>query len=100
MLSQLTETRQIRSRKVSQAHISSSDTELLRFDFGTKLSDFPRALKNLLINPTYVCLALVGCCEGLVIGGFATFGPKIMENQLGKTAGDASVLMGEYDTLF
>lgn len=81
---------------MSQAHMSSSDDqEVLNPSFGNKLSDFPKAVKYLCHNPPFVCLIITGCAEGMLLSGMATFGPKVIETQFGRTAGESSLLMGE-----
>ena len=92
-------TPQVRARKVSQAHLTSSDRDekVSSPSFGNKLSDFPIAVKYLCSNPPFVFLVLVGCAEGVLVSGTATFAPKIIETQFRKTAGQASLLMGKLD---
>ncbi|XP_072028946.1 solute carrier organic anion transporter family member 4C1-like isoform X1 [Amphiura filiformis] len=91
---ELPATQKVRAKKVSQAHKSSSDEKVTNPSFGNQLSDFPRAIKYLFQNPTFVFLVFTSCAEGLIVSGMATFGPKVIETQFGKTAGQASLLMG------
>ena len=63
-------------------------------DFGKSFRDFPRALEILFRNPTYVLLSLAGASEAMLICGFTTFLPKIIENQFQVTAGKAALVAG------
>ena len=45
-------------------------------------------------NPTYVLLSLAGASEAMLIAGFTTFLPKIIENQFQQTAGTAALVAG------
>ena len=48
----------------------------------------------LLQNPTYVFVSLAGATEAMLIAGFTTFLPKIIENQYQQTAGFAALVAG------
>ena len=95
MFSNITGTAEIRAAKKNEAHQSKYNDQVDNPSFGDNLADFPRAIKYLLHNPTFIFLVLVGCCEGFIVSGFSTFGPKVVETQFGKTAADASLLFGK-----
>ena len=40
-------------------------------------------------------MLVVGCCEGMMISGYAAFGPKVIETQFGLTAANAALLFGK-----
>lgn len=54
----------------------------------------PKALWELLQNPTLLFLNLAGASEGLIIAGFAAFLPKLIENQFSITAIQSALVMG------
>lgn len=54
----------------------------------------PKALWDLLQNPTLTFLNLAGASEGLIIAGFAAFLPKLIENQFSVTAIRSALVMG------
>jgi hypothetical protein len=54
----------------------------------------------LLKNPVFMFITLAGASEGIMITGFATFMPKIIQNQFGVSAGFASILGGKKVLLF
>ncbi|XP_022104544.1 solute carrier organic anion transporter family member 4A1-like [Acanthaster planci] len=91
---ELPTTAKIRAEKESQAHIAGHEEEVTRPNFGTKLSDIPKAVKYLFINPTFVCVSLAASAESLVISGFATFSPKILGIQYGLSPGVSSAIVG------
>ena len=64
-------------------------------DFGKSIKDFPIALLTLFKNPTYVFGSLASCTEAMVVSGFTTFLPKIIENQFQQTAGTAAIVAGK-----
>ncbi|XP_071946111.1 solute carrier organic anion transporter family member 2A1-like [Antedon mediterranea] len=52
------------------------------------------AIKRLLLNPTLIILNLSISCELAVVGGFAFFMAKYVENQFGLTAATAAIIIG------
>ena len=62
--------------------------------FGKSIKDFPVALLTLFKNPTYVFGSLASCTEAMVVAGFTTFLPKIIENQFQQSAGKAAIVAG------
>ncbi|KAM9095276.1 solute carrier organic anion transporter family member 4C1-like isoform X1 [Sarcophilus harrisii] len=84
----------VRAGKVSQAH---QDENISRFqdeEFGKTFKDFPASLLILLKNPAFMCLVLSTTTEALITTGFATFLPKYIENQFGKSSSYAATLGG------
>ena len=61
----------------------------------TNMRELPSQFKVLFTNPTYVFLSLFKCCDELVIGGVAVFGPKYLEYQFYLKPGLAGALFGE-----
>ncbi|XP_071956000.1 solute carrier organic anion transporter family member 4A1-like [Antedon mediterranea] len=91
---ELPTTEKIRAEKVSEAHADSKEEETTREGFGSSAKDFPKAIKYLVTNPTFMFNTIAACSEGLVLSGFATFMPKFVENQFVQTAGRAAALVG------
>ncbi|XP_023564382.1 solute carrier organic anion transporter family member 4C1 [Octodon degus] len=88
-------TAKIQAAKTSQTHQSkSSALSHLDEDFGQTIKDFPAALKNLMRNTVFVCLVLSTSSEALITTGFATFLPKLIENQFGLTSSFAATIGG------
>ncbi|XP_055710573.1 solute carrier organic anion transporter family member 4A1 [Phlebotomus papatasi] len=83
---------ELRLERVSEAHDggggAGSDQNF------SKVREMPKALCNLLKNPTFFFLNLAGASEGLIIAGFAAFLPKQIENQFSVTAVWSALLMG------
>ena len=52
------------------------------------------ALKSLMTNKAFVCLALAAAFEGFAVGGFSTFLPKFVEAQFRIPAGRAAIYTG------
>ncbi|XP_013383827.1 solute carrier organic anion transporter family member 4C1, partial [Lingula anatina] len=86
--------KEVRATRESQAHQDGGEDEVNRPGFGKSIRDMPTAAKVLLKNPTFVFVTLAGCTEGLVTSGFATFLPKLLQNQFGLTASWAAMLTG------
>lgn len=78
-------------KKISEAHGGSEKKQPF-----TKLNEIPKALTNLLKNPTFFFLNMAGATEGLIISGFCVFLPKQIENQFSVTAAYAAILMGKH----
>ncbi|GAB0098809.1 Solute carrier organic anion transporter family member [Sergentomyia squamirostris] len=83
---------ELRLERVSEAHDGGGDTTASQ-KF-SKVKEMPKALCNLLKNPTFFFLNLAGASEGLIIAGFAAFLPKQIENQFSVTAVWSALLMG------
>jgi len=43
---------------------------------------------------------MVWCVAGLILSGFATFGPKFVQNQFSVSAGKASLIVGKFVCLY
>ncbi|XP_078491175.1 solute carrier organic anion transporter family member 4C1-like [Ciona intestinalis] len=63
-------------------------------NFGNSYKDFPKALLMLAKNKTYVLVTLADCSEAILLSGFTTFLPKIIENEFQQTAGLAAIMAG------
>jgi len=63
-------------------------------NFGKSIKDFPAALLILLKNPPYMFVTFASCTEAMVISGFSSFLPKIIENQFQQTASTAAIVAG------
>lgn len=83
---------ELQQERVSEAH-NGNNTAENNSNF-TKFKQMPRAICNLLKNPTFFFLNLAGASEGLIIAGFAAFLPKQIENQFSVTAVWSALLMG------
>ncbi|XP_038614720.1 solute carrier organic anion transporter family member 4C1 [Tachyglossus aculeatus] len=87
-------TAMIQAAKVSQTHQDRSVTMVTDENFGESFKDFPMALLILLKNPVFVSLVISTTTEALITTGFATFLPKFIENQFGKSSSTAATLGG------
>lgn len=56
--------------------------------------DFPRMLAALIMNPTFLFLALATCTEGMIVSGLAAFGAKFFQEKFNLPAPFAGLLMG------
>ncbi|XP_036603815.1 solute carrier organic anion transporter family member 4C1-like [Trichosurus vulpecula] len=84
----------VRAGKVSQVHQDDNITKFQDEEFGKSFKDFPASLLILLKNPAFMCLVLSTTTEALITTGFATFLPKYIENQFGKSSSYAATLGG------
>ncbi|XP_039261491.2 solute carrier organic anion transporter family member 4C1-like [Styela clava] len=91
---QLPGTARNRAMRESEVHASAGAEVTEQQGFGRGIKDFPIALMKMLSNPTFMLTTLAGCTETLVISGFATFLPKLIENEFRQTAGAAALLAG------
>uniref|UniRef100_A0A8C4RZH6 Solute carrier organic anion transporter family member n=1 Tax=Erpetoichthys calabaricus TaxID=27687 RepID=A0A8C4RZH6_ERPCA len=87
-------TAMIQKQKVSQAHQDGSEILVKEKNLGKNFKDFPLALKLLLKNKVFMCLTGASCFDGLLITSLATFMPKYIENQYGRTSNEAALLGG------
>ncbi|XP_063996561.1 solute carrier organic anion transporter family member 4C1 [Pogoniulus pusillus] len=87
-------TAKIQSEKVSETHNDGSEWLVEAKNIGKNIKDFPVALLILLKNPVLMSLILASSSESLVATGFATFLPKFIENQFGKTPSFSATLGG------
>ncbi|NXU59238.1 SO4C1 protein, partial [Turnix velox] len=87
-------TAKIQDEKVSETHNDGSAVFVETKNIGRSFKDFPVALLILLKNPVLMCLIIASSSEALVATGFATFLPKFIENQFGKTSSFSATLAG------
>ncbi|KAM8984363.1 solute carrier organic anion transporter family member 4C1 isoform 1-T1 [Ara ararauna] len=87
-------TAKIQSEKISETHDDGSELLVEAQNIGKSFKDFPVALLILLKNPVLVSLIIASTSEALVATGFATFLPKLIENQFGKTSSFSATLAG------
>lgn len=84
----------VRDTRVSQMHNDHVIDSKSKEEISGSLRDLPRSFWILLTNPAFALLTLAGAAEGLSTSGFATFMPKLIQNQFGTTAAWASILGG------
>uniref|UniRef100_A0A672TQC0 Solute carrier organic anion transporter family member n=1 Tax=Strigops habroptila TaxID=2489341 RepID=A0A672TQC0_STRHB len=87
-------TAKIQSEKISETHDDGSELLVETQNIGKSFKDFPMALLILLKNPVLMSLIVASTSEALVATGFATFLPKLIENQFGKTSSFSATLAG------
>ncbi|NXF90274.1 SO4C1 protein, partial [Eubucco bourcierii] len=87
-------TAKVKSEKISETHNDGSEGLVETKNIGKSIKDFPVALLILLKNPVLMSLILASASEALVATGFATFLPKFIENQFGKTPSFSATLGG------
>ncbi|KAM6109629.1 LOW QUALITY PROTEIN: solute carrier organic anion transporter family member 4C1-like [Phoenicopterus ruber ruber] len=84
----------IQAEKISETHNDGSEVLVDTKNIGKTFKDFPMALLILLKNPVLMSLIIASSSEALVATGFATFLPKFIENQFGKTSSFSATLGG------
>ncbi|XP_062369850.1 solute carrier organic anion transporter family member 4C1 [Cinclus cinclus] len=87
-------TAQIQAEKISETHDDGSQVLVQMNNIGQSFKDFPMALLILLRNPVLMSLIITSSSEALVATGFATFLPKFIENQFGKSSSFSATLGG------
>ncbi|NXP50964.1 SO4C1 protein, partial [Heliornis fulica] len=87
-------TAKIQAEKISETHHDGSEVLVKTRNIGKGLKDFPVALLILLKNPVFMSLIIASSSEALVATGFATFLPKFIEHQFGKTSSFSATLGG------
>ncbi|KAK4815930.1 hypothetical protein QYF61_010187 [Mycteria americana] len=87
-------TAKIQAEKISETHNDGSEVLVETKNIGKSFKDFPVALLILLKNPVLMSLIIASSSEALVATGFATFLPKFIENQFGKTSSFSATLGG------
>ncbi|NXR36142.1 SO4C1 protein, partial [Zosterops hypoxanthus] len=87
-------TAKIQAEKISETHDDGSQILVQANNIGQSFKDFPMALMILLRNPVLMSLIVASSSEALVATGFATFLPKFIENQFGKTSSFSATLGG------
>ncbi|NXG57587.1 SO4C1 protein, partial [Hemiprocne comata] len=87
-------TAKIQAEKISETHHDGSEALVEAKNIGKSFEDFPMALLILLKNPVFMSLIIASSSEALVATGFATFLPKFIEHQFGKTSSFSATLGG------
>uniref|UniRef100_A0A8C3Y751 Solute carrier organic anion transporter family member n=1 Tax=Catharus ustulatus TaxID=91951 RepID=A0A8C3Y751_CATUS len=87
-------TAKIQAEKISETHDDGSQVLVQINNIGQSFKDFPMALLILLRNPVLMSLIIASSSEALVATGFATFLPKFIENQFGKSSSVSATLGG------
>ncbi|NXE36780.1 SO4C1 protein, partial [Ptilorrhoa leucosticta] len=87
-------TAKIQAEKISETHDDGSQVLVQTNNIGQSFKDFPMALLILLRNPVLMSLIIASSSEALVATGFATFLPKFIENQFGKSSSFSATLGG------
>ncbi|NXC35949.1 SO4C1 protein, partial [Campylorhamphus procurvoides] len=87
-------TAKVQAEKISETHDNGSEALVQTKNIGKSLKDFPVALLILLRNPVFMSLIMASSSEALVATGFATFLPKFIENQFGKSSSFSATLGG------
>ncbi|XP_071437309.1 solute carrier organic anion transporter family member 4C1 isoform X2 [Pithys albifrons albifrons] len=87
-------TAKAQAEKVSETHDDGSEALVQTKNIGKSFKDFPVALLILLRNPVLMSLIIASSSEALIATGFATFLPKFIENQFGKTSSFSATLGG------
>ncbi|NXC02455.1 SO4C1 protein, partial [Orthonyx spaldingii] len=87
-------TAKIQAEKISETHGDGSQVLVHTNNIGRSFKDFPMALLILLRNPVLMSLIIASSSEALVATGFATFLPKFIENQFGKSSSFSATLGG------
>ncbi|NWT97156.1 SO4C1 protein, partial [Urocynchramus pylzowi] len=87
-------TAKIQAEKISETHDDGGQVLVQTNNIGQSFKDFPMALLILLRNPVLMSLIIASSSEALVATGFATFLPKFIENQFGKSSSFSATLGG------
>ncbi|NXH46962.1 SO4C1 protein, partial [Dicaeum eximium] len=87
-------TAKIQAEKISETHDDGGQLLVQTNNIGQSFKDFPMALLILLRNPVLMSLVIASSSEALVATGFATFLPKFIENQFGKSSSFSATLGG------
>ncbi|NXM20502.1 SO4C1 protein, partial [Ploceus nigricollis] len=87
-------TAKIQAEKISETHDDGGQVLVQTNNIGQSFKDFPMALLILLRNPVLMSLIVASSSEALVATGFATFLPKFIENQFGKSSSFSATLGG------
>ncbi|XP_054749768.2 solute carrier organic anion transporter family member 4C1-like isoform X1 [Lytechinus pictus] len=91
---ELPTTAKIRLEKECEAHANAGADITAQPSFGSRPGDLLKAIKYILVNPTYMCITLAGCSDSLMITAFGVFLPKFIENQFATTATVATTIVG------
>ena len=94
-VSDVTDAAVVRKFRVSMAHDDGSEEKMAAIDFGQSVRDLPAVMGILLKNPVNMLVTFGAVTEGLLVSGFMTFVPKLIQNQFGLNAGVSAMLGGE-----
>uniref|UniRef100_H2YEL8 Solute carrier organic anion transporter family member n=1 Tax=Ciona savignyi TaxID=51511 RepID=H2YEL8_CIOSA len=89
-----TGTAQFRRMKNAEVDKTTGGEVAKEENFAKSYKDFPKALMMLAKNKTYVFVTLADCSEAILISGFTTFLPKIIESEFQQSAGTAALVAG------
>lgn len=70
------------------------DVTAAQLSLRQSFKNLPSNFKQLVTNGVYLCTIVTGLGDGLIIAGFAAFGPKYLEQQFSLSAGVAGALFG------
>ncbi|XP_041332675.1 solute carrier organic anion transporter family member 4C1 [Pyrgilauda ruficollis] len=87
-------TAKIQAERISETHDDGGQVLVQTNNIGQNFKDFPMAFLILLRNPVLMSLIIASSSEALVATGFATFLPKFIENQFGKSSSFSATLGG------
>ncbi|XP_059729430.1 solute carrier organic anion transporter family member 4C1 isoform X1 [Haemorhous mexicanus] len=87
-------TAKIQAEKIPETHDDGGQVLVQTNNYGQSFKDFPMSLLILLRNPVLMSLIVASSSEALVATGFATFLPKFIENQFGKSSSFSATLGG------
>ncbi|CAN8220483.1 unnamed protein product [Coccothraustes coccothraustes] len=87
-------TAKIQAEKIPETHHGGGQVLVQTNNNGQSFKDFPMSLLILLRNPVLMSLIVASSSEALVATGFATFLPKFIENQFGKSSSFSATLGG------
>ncbi|VDD97172.1 unnamed protein product [Enterobius vermicularis] len=88
---ELPEAKKHRAKDVNQVHAVSQvdDNDMI---LKGKIKYLPKAIWNILRNPTFLTCVVLGIFDSIILNGFAAFMPKIIEAVLSTTPAKASYL--------
>ena len=75
--------------------IENDDITAVQPAFSGSCKEFPAAMKDMFTNWTFVFCVLSAVGDGLLVSGFATFGPKYVENQFSVSSTFGGIIFGE-----
>ncbi|CAG2251196.1 SLCO4A [Mytilus edulis] len=84
----------IQAKRKSEAYQGKQANKVKDENFGKSWKDFPIAMWNLVLNPTFLFMSLGACTEGAIISGVATFGPKFFAEKFNLPPAFAGLIMG------
>ncbi|XP_063411913.1 solute carrier organic anion transporter family member 4A1-like isoform X3 [Mytilus trossulus] len=84
----------IQAKRKSEAYQGKQAKKVKDDNFGKSWKDFPIAMWNLVLNPTFLFMSLGACTDGAIISGVATFGPKFFAEKFNLPPAFAGLIMG------